>query len=110
MEPEVADYLTSIASLIVMATYDIPGLISLGCDLNRMRNIDAFRANVFSVVVPILNKRDSDLPPRQLSVLKSSLAFSHMSRYDRPSHQVYMFFFVRSGWQVQFLEADICRS
>jgi hypothetical protein len=63
MEPEVADYLTSIASLIVMATYDIPGLISLGCDLRRMPNIDAFRENVFSVAVPILNKRDSDLPP-----------------------------------------------
>ena len=27
-----------------------------------------------------------------------------MSRYDRPSHQVYMYFFVRSGRQVQFLE------
>jgi hypothetical protein len=26
-----------------------------------------------------------------------------MSRYDRPSHQVYMFFFKRGGWQVQFL-------
>ena len=30
-----------------------------------------------------------------------------MSRYDRPSHQVYMYFFLRSGWQVQFLEADL---
>jgi len=30
-----------------------------------------------------------------------------MSRYDRPSHQVYMFFFMRSGWQVQFLEANL---
>jgi hypothetical protein len=63
MEPEVADYLTSIATLIVLATHDLPGLISLGCDLNRMPNIDQFRANVFSIVVPILNKRDSDLPP-----------------------------------------------
>jgi hypothetical protein len=32
-----------------------------------------------------------------------------MSRYDRPSHRVYMTFFVRQGWQVQFLEAD-CRT
>ncbi|MCU1247612.1 MAG: hypothetical protein JWQ49_641 [Edaphobacter sp.] len=63
MEPEHADYLTSIASLIVLATPDLPGLISLGCDLNRIPNIDAFRQGVFSVVVPILNKRDSDLPP-----------------------------------------------
>ncbi len=30
-----------------------------------------------------------------------------MSRYDKPSHQVYMYFFLRSGWQVQFLEADL---
>jgi hypothetical protein len=30
-----------------------------------------------------------------------------MSRYDRPSHQVYMYFFKRGGWEVQFLEADL---
>jgi hypothetical protein len=30
-----------------------------------------------------------------------------MSRYDRPSHRVYMSFFFKSGWQVQFLEADL---
>jgi hypothetical protein len=30
-----------------------------------------------------------------------------MSRYDRPSHQIYMYFFLRSGWQVQFLEPDL---
>lgn len=63
MESKIADYLTCIATLIVIATIDLPGLISLGCDLNRMPNIDTFRANVFSVVVPILNKTDGDLPP-----------------------------------------------
>jgi hypothetical protein len=30
-----------------------------------------------------------------------------MSRYDRPSHRVYCYFFFRQGWQVQFLEADL---
>jgi hypothetical protein len=30
----------------------------------------------------------------------------HMSRYDRPSHRVFMTFFYRAGWQVQFCEAD----
>ena len=30
-----------------------------------------------------------------------------MSRYDRPSHRVYMTFFYRQGWQVQFCEADL---
>lgn len=30
-----------------------------------------------------------------------------MSRYDRPSHRVYMTFFYRAGWYVQFCEADL---
>jgi hypothetical protein len=30
-----------------------------------------------------------------------------MSRYDRPSHRVYMTFFLRKGWQVQFCEQDL---
>jgi hypothetical protein len=30
-----------------------------------------------------------------------------MSRYDQPSHQVYTYFFLRSGWPVQFLEPDL---
>jgi len=29
-----------------------------------------------------------------------------MSRYDKPSHTVYMTFFFRKAWQVSFLEAD----
>jgi hypothetical protein len=30
-----------------------------------------------------------------------------MSRYERPSHRVFMGFFYRAGWQVQFVEADL---
>lgn len=30
-----------------------------------------------------------------------------MSRYDRASHRVFMTFFYRAGWQVQFVEADL---
>ena len=30
-----------------------------------------------------------------------------MSRYDRPSHQIYMYLFKRVGWEVQFTEADL---
>ena len=30
-----------------------------------------------------------------------------MSRYDRPSHQVYMYFFKRGAWEVQFTEVDL---
>lgn len=29
------------------------------------------------------------------------------SPYDRPSHRVFCTFFLRSGWQVQFVEADL---
>ena len=29
-----------------------------------------------------------------------------MSRYEQPTHKVYMSFFLRDGWNVQFLEAD----
>jgi hypothetical protein len=32
---------------------------------------------------------------------------AHVSRYDRPSHQVYCTFFFRKGWQVQFCESDL---
>jgi len=63
MEPEVADYLTSIASLIVMATYDLPGLISLECDLSRMPTIDTFKQLASDVAVPILDRRIENLPP-----------------------------------------------
>jgi len=64
MEAEIADYLTSIATFILLATHDLPGLISLGLDLNRMPNIEQFRANVFAVAVPILNKnKEGNLPP-----------------------------------------------
>ena len=64
MELETADYLTAIAELIVIATYDFSGLIPMGCDLNRMPKIDPFRQNVYAVAVPILNKnRDGSLPP-----------------------------------------------
>ena len=30
-----------------------------------------------------------------------------MSPYDRPTHRVFMTFFYRAGWQVQFCEADL---
>jgi hypothetical protein len=38
--------------------------------------------------------------------LRSTIA-PYMSRYDRPSHHVYCYFFKRGGWEVQFLEADL---
>ena len=41
------------------------------------------------------------------SVIHSRRMSICMSRYDRPSHQVYCYFFKRGGWQVQFLEPDL---
>lgn len=37
--------------------------------------------------------------------LRSILA--PMSRYTKANHTVYMTFFFRSGWQVQFVQADL---
>src|SRR6202041_2982080 len=63
--------------------------------------------------------RELAVPTRVLSVkqISSVSLFAHirllfpytiyMSRYDRPSHRVYMTFFLREGWYVQFLEADL---
>lgn len=63
MPQKVADYLGNIATLIVNATVDLPGLISLRCDLGRMPNIDSFRSNAMAVVAPILKNARNDLPP-----------------------------------------------
>lgn len=32
-----------------------------------------------------------------------------MSRYDKPSHRIYMTFLLRKGWQAQFCEANLKR-
>ena len=63
MTPKGADYLGNIAVLIVNATIDFPGLVSLQCDLGRMPNIDSFRSNVMAIISPILNNARNDLPP-----------------------------------------------
>jgi hypothetical protein len=45
---------------------------------------------------------------RGCGYIRLSFAYTHlMSRFERPSHRVYMSFFRRQGWQVQFLEADL---
>ena len=47
-------------------------------------------------------------PRPTFEYIRLSFAYTaNMSRYDRPSHRVFMTFFQRSGWQVQFLEADL---
>ena len=37
----------------------------------------------------------------------SSPILDGMSRFSKPSHKIYMTFFQREGWYVQFLEADL---
>ena len=62
MTPKIADYLTSIASVIVVGTYDLPGLISLGCDHARMPHAEAFWQEVFNIVMRVLDTWTNDLP------------------------------------------------
>jgi hypothetical protein len=58
-------YLMCIASFIVLVTHDLPRIVSLNLALNRMPNIDQFRANVFAIAVPILGKnKKGDQPPK----------------------------------------------
>lgn len=53
MVPKIADYLTSIAKLIVVATFDLPGWIPLGFDLNRISTADQFQRECKNAVGPI---------------------------------------------------------
>ncbi len=62
MNSKVADFLANIAVLAVHATVEHPRLISLGLDPLRMQNVDAFRANVEEVVLPILQSGRNNLP------------------------------------------------
>jgi hypothetical protein len=52
--PKIADYLTSISKLIVVATFDLPKWVPLGFDLNRMPTADQFQKECKNVVGPIL--------------------------------------------------------
>jgi hypothetical protein len=42
-----------------------------------------------------------------VAILAEYFAFYSSTLWARPSHRVYMSFFKRGGWQVQFLEADL---
>ena len=52
--PKVADYLTSISKLIVIATFDLPKWVPLGFDLTRIPAADQFQKECKNVVGPIL--------------------------------------------------------
>ena len=55
MSRRTADYLTSIGTLIVTATFDtIPQFVRLGCDIGRMPHVEAFRLAVAQIAGPFL--------------------------------------------------------
>jgi len=65
MNPKIADYLASVGTLIVATTFDeFSELIPLGCDLNRMPNVEPFRLSVAQAVPRVLGVNSKiALPP-----------------------------------------------
>jgi hypothetical protein len=64
MERKTADYLTSISTLIVAATFDFPEWIQLGSEMDRMPRVEPFRLAVAETAGPILAiDREISLPP-----------------------------------------------
>jgi hypothetical protein len=62
MNPKIADYLKSIGILIVATTFDeFPQLVPLGCDLNRMPNVEPFRLSVAQAIPDVYH--EIALPP-----------------------------------------------
>lgn len=53
MVAKAADYLTSLSKLIVASTFDLPGWIPLGFDLNRIPTADQFQQERKAAVGPI---------------------------------------------------------
>jgi hypothetical protein len=65
MNPKIADYLASVGTLIVATTFDeFSELIPLGCDLNRMPNVEPFRLSAAQAVPRVLGVNSKiALPP-----------------------------------------------
>jgi hypothetical protein len=59
LEEKRADYLTSIVTLFITASFEIPGWIHLGCDIDRLPNAERFRIMAPAVVLPILKRKES---------------------------------------------------
>ncbi len=53
LTPKIADYLISVATLIVVTTFEFPEWIPLGCDLNRMPHVEPFRLETAQIATPI---------------------------------------------------------
>lgn len=51
-----ADYLLSIARLIMAVTFDLKGWAPLGCDPHRMPTVEPFRENAEIIALPLVNR------------------------------------------------------
>ena len=58
LEEKKADYLTSIATLFITASFGFPGWIHLGCDISRMPSAERLRIAAPAVVLPILKSKE----------------------------------------------------
>jgi hypothetical protein len=58
LEEKKADYLTSIATLFITASFELPGWIHLGCDISRMPSAERLRIAAPAVVLPILKSKE----------------------------------------------------
>ena len=64
MRQKRADYLVSISTLIVAATFEVPEWIELGCDLTRIPHVESFRLAVWGATSGITEEeRRIPLPP-----------------------------------------------
>jgi len=67
LEEKRADYLTSIATLFITASFEFPGWIHLGCGPNRMPTAERFRIAAPAVVLPILMRKEGESRPIALA-------------------------------------------
>lgn len=58
LEEKRADFLTSIATLFITASFEFPGWVHLGCDTDRMPTAERFRIAAPAVALPILRRKE----------------------------------------------------
>ena len=87
MNPKIADYLASVGTLIVATTFDeFPELIPLGCDLNRMPNVEPFRLSVARTIPSVLGVHNKiALPPDSSRSLRAEGPMDLSAAAARPA-------------------------
>jgi hypothetical protein len=59
LEEKIADYITGIVTLFITASFEFPGWVHLGCDVNRMATGENLRQTAPSIVLPLLSRVES---------------------------------------------------